>query len=119
MRTTGSTTRTRAIAKAARWRRWPGSGENDGDQTGCAIQPRWDRIEPTSLVGRAPLEVQHNLGTLFAAYGRRSGQTRLAGRQAQGRGIRNVSIDHMASRSAPLASISGPWHQGLVPDSGR
>src|ERR1700682_5843835 len=28
MRTIGSTTRTRAIAKAARWRRWQGSGES-------------------------------------------------------------------------------------------
>jgi predicted transcriptional regulator len=28
MRTIGSTTRTRAIAKAARWRRWQGNGES-------------------------------------------------------------------------------------------
>src|SRR5882724_2173077 len=32
MRITGSTSRTRAIAKAARWRRWPGNGGKWGEE---------------------------------------------------------------------------------------
>src|SRR6266576_3289487 len=42
MRTTGSTTRTHAIAKAARWRRWRGSGESRVIH-GCSYLPRMPR----------------------------------------------------------------------------
>jgi hypothetical protein len=45
MPTTGSTTRTRAIAKAAGSQRWPGPGESDG-QTGFAIHLKNRRINP-------------------------------------------------------------------------
>jgi hypothetical protein len=39
--------------------------------------------------------------------------------QGSGKGICNVSIDHLAGRSGPSASISGSWHQGVAPVSGR
>ena len=40
-------------------------------------------------------------------------------RQGSGKGVCNVSIDHLAGRSRPSATISAPWHRGLAPVSGR
>src|ERR1700732_3753805 len=65
MRITGSTTRTRAIAKAARWRRWRGSGgsrdsnrlfhpaEDAADQAGAPLARLFGRrliLRDTALV---------------------------------------------------------------------
>src|ERR1700692_4720146 len=54
---------------------------------------------------------QDNLGTLFAPwYPARS-------KAGPSRGVCNASIDNLAGRSEPSASLSGLWPQGLAPVS--
>jgi hypothetical protein len=86
------------------------------------IQPHWDEIAICLTIRTADRETdpntlsvhQHNLGTLFAAL--YPAQKKTAG---PSRGVCNASIDNLAGRSEPPASLSGPWPQGLAPVSSR
>jgi hypothetical protein len=68
----------------------------------------WRHRDPNTLSVH-----QHNLGTLFATL------YPAQNKAGASRGICSASIDNLAGRSEPSASLSGPWPQGLAPVSSR